>query len=113
VTRPIVFLTDYGLDDEFVVRYGSTYGVVMGYLLRMEGFAPTLADRADVPHLLEAEPTTRTLLLLARQGEFSVLRTQLPLCVVSGLQGRVMATYRGVPCHRALRLCASSPSPCF
>ncbi len=86
------------LDNEFVVQFGSTYGVVMGYLLRMQGYAPRFAAREDVPHLLEAEPTTRSLLLLARQGEFSLLRTQLPLCVISGLQGRVMAIYKGGAC---------------
>jgi hypothetical protein len=87
------------LDNEFVVQFGSTYGLVQTYLLRMQGFAPSIVSREDIRRIIEQNPENGNLLLLERTGEYAVLRTQVPLCVVSGLPGRVMAVYRGAPCQ--------------
>ncbi|MCA1553724.1 MAG: hypothetical protein LC737_05035, partial [Chloroflexi bacterium] len=87
------------LDRESVVPLGSTYGYALGYLLNMHGVTSTVASADELRAQIQNEPETKRLLLLERTGEFARLRTLLPLCVVSGLPGRVMATYTGAPCQ--------------
>ncbi|MCA1554997.1 MAG: hypothetical protein LC737_11535 [Chloroflexi bacterium] len=87
------------LDRESVVPLGSTYGVALGYLLNLQSIATTTSSADELRTQMQDEPQTKRLLLLERTGEFARLRTQFPLCVVSGLPGRVMATYTGAPCR--------------
>ncbi len=82
------------LDQEQVIRFGSTYGTVLDYLLRMQGIATLFESVEDLKLALSAAPQSKTLLLLER-GEFASLRRVVPLCVVEEKPRSVMAVYPG------------------
>lgn len=90
-----------GLDEEQVVRFGSTFATSLDYLLRMQGIATSFAPVADLERLIAESPETTNILLLERT-EYAHLRVRVPLCVLDGRPGRVMALYLGpaTPCPR-------------